>query len=341
MTNQTTTNTTRQIDIKTICANMHKYGKVPTYTAPTAPTRAQDTTDHLTDLCNRRNDLLKVVDIMPTYSADLADTIHELTETVAQIAVYKTLQKLTDSPKDIGTNGVEKCEQMLKAFPHDIRTYKTQDTSTNYSDAFDLFQTAYIAINSLLCSSASLTLADTVFTEVLKNGNEKNYTLFALACKNIREYIHGWSKTDGYKKLHYIIGIADNGQQVTTSKRPQDDLTDIPENTKKAFFDKYGLTAQQQEIFALAIRGEDTATIADLLNIPLRTVQDNLKKGKAKFATASAYAEYITAKNAEKTARAKAEKHTDDAVYQEVYTRAKARTEKAYSEWVTAFHKGV
>ena len=98
------------------------------------------------------------------------------------------------------------------------------------------------------------------------------------------------------------------------------------------------MTAHQNELFALVIRGEDTATIADLLGIPLRTVQDNLKKGKAKFATAQAYAEYITAQNAEKLAKAKAEKNPTDSVYQITYTKAQHRTATAYTAWKTAFH---
>jgi Fe2+ or Zn2+ uptake regulation protein len=316
-------------------------------TIATATTNAkEETKNRLTALTKKRNEILHILEnfadiTKETLTAELTETVQELCETMAQIAVYKTLFKLSDSAKDITTNGAKMCEKMYKDFTRDMATYRTHNTAETYTDAMDLFNIAYMDIWQYLNGSAPLDLDTTVYTKVSKNGTEKNYTLFQYACKSIRESIHSWSKSDNYKRLHYIIGIADNGQQVTTSKRPQDDLTDIPENTKKAFFDKYGLTAQEQEIISLLIRGEDIPTIAKLLNIPTVTAYKQTARAKAKFATASAYAEYITAKNAEKVARAKAEKHIDDTVYQEVYTRAKARTAKAYDEWVIAFHKGV
>lgn len=312
---------------------------IKTYDKPTAPTeQKQNTTDHLNELTTHRNELLKALEHTDIIRADFNKIVNELCETVAQIATYKTLLKLSDSPKDISTSGAEKCAEMYRAFTFDMIIYRTHSTEETYSDAMDLFNLAYIEVWQYLNSSAPLTLDTTVYTETLKNGNEKNYTLFQTACKEIRAYIHSWSKSDNYKKLHYIVGIADNGEQVTTSKRPEDDLSDITETTKTAFFKKYGLTAQQQEIMYYIVNGEKADTISELLNIPLRTVQDNIKKAKAKFATASAYAEYITAKNAEKTAKAKAEKYATDTVYQSAYTRAQERTAKALKEWRDIFH---
>lgn len=301
-------------------------------------TQREETTARLNELMQNRNALIKALSTTNLVKPMFEKTVHELCETIAQISVYKTLLKLSDSPKDISVSGSEKCLEMYRQFTFDMITYRHNDTTQTYSDAMDLFNIAYMEVWQYLHTSAPLTLDDTVETKVLKNGTEKNYTIFQTACKSIREYIHGWSKTDQYKKLHYIVGIADNGEVVTTSKRPADSLTDIDESTKTAFFEKYGLTAQQQEIFALVIRGEDTATIAQLLNIPLRTVQDNLKKGKAKFATAQAYAEYVTAQNAEKLAKAKAEKNPTDSVYQITYTKAQERTAQAYTAWKTAFY---
>ena len=48
--------------------------------------------------------------------------------------------------------------------------------------------------------------------------------------------------------------------------------------------------------------------------------------------------EYITAKNAEKVARAKAEKHSTDKTYTDIYTRAQERTAQALNAWQTAFY---
>ena len=301
-------------------------------------TTKQATTDRLTELMHLRNELLKALESTALVKPLFDNTINDLCETIAQISVYKTLLKLSDSPKDISTSGSEMCSKLYRTFSDDMRIYRTKDTTQNYSDAFDLYQIAYVEIWQYLNSSAPLTLADTVRTETLKNGNEKNYTIFQTACKEIRSYIHSWSKSDNFKKLHYLIGYTDKGEQVTTSKRPQDDVTDITEQDRKKTFNKYGLTAQQQDIISLVIRGEKAETIATLLNMPLRTVQDNIKKAKAKFTTANAYAEYITAKNAEKIARAKAEKHESDRLYLDLYAKAKDRTEKAKANWKTAFY---
>lgn len=337
-TNQTTkTNRTATEMLKAI-----KTFDTPKATAQ-APNKSTDTkqktTDHLTELMNRRNDLIKALESSELVKPIFDNLVNDLCETIAQISVYKTLLKLSDSPKDITESGSKKCFEMYRSFSDDMRIYKHQDTESAYSDAFDLFQIAFVQVWEYLHTTAPLTLSDTVETKVLKNGTEKNYTIFQTACKSIREYINSWSKTDNYKKLHYIIGIADNGDIVASSKRPTDTLSDIDQATKTAFFTKYGLTAQQQEITALLMRGEKADTISKLLNIPLRTVQDNIKKAKAKFTTAQAYAEYITAKNAEKLAKAKAEKNESDPLYKDIYTKAQDRTAKAYTEWQTAYHK--
>lgn len=299
----------------------------------------QATTDRLTALVNERNELLKALEHTDIVQEQFNATVHTLCETVAQIAVYKTLLKLSDGAKDITQSGADMCDRLYRSFVRDMHTYRTADLNETYSDAMDLFNLAYMEIWQYLKSTAPLTLTDTVYTRVLKNGNEKNYTLFQVACKGIREYIHSWSKTDNYKTLHYIVGFTDNGEQVTTSTRPQDDLTDITAQDRNRLYNKYGLTAQQQEIISLVINGEKADTIATLLNMPLRTVQDNIKKAKAKFATASAYAEYITAKNAEKIARAKAEKHTADRLYLNIYEKAQERTATALKTWQSLFHK--
>ena len=331
-TNQTTTTNRKPI------AEIKK--SIKTFDTATAPQDTkQDTTNHLTELANRRNELLKALEHTDIVKEQFNQTVNELCETMAQIAVYKTLFKLSDSAKDISTSGAKMCEKLYKDFTTDMVTYRTNDTTANYSDAMDLFNLAYMDIWQYLNGSAPLDLDTTVHTKVLKNGTEKNYTLFQYACKSIRESIHSWSKSDGYKKLHYVIGVADNGEMVTSSKRPTDKLTDIDQTTKTAFFTKYGLTAQQQEIMYLVIKGEKADTIALLLNMPLRTVQDNIKKAKAKFTTASAYAEYITAKNAEKTAQAKAEKYSTDTVYQDIYRKAQDRTAKALTDWQKVFAK--
>ena len=310
-------------------------------TNQTTTTTKEKTTERLNALMEKRNELINVLSLYPSLDevkTAKAQTVHELCETIGQIATYKTLLKLSDAPKDIGTSGAEMCEKMLYSFPFDMHIYRTGDITAIYSDAMDIYQVAYFEVWKVLDLSVPLTLNDTVYTQALQNGNEKNYTIFQTACKSIRDYIHSWSKSQDLKKLHYLIGYTESGKQITTSKRPQDDLQDIDEQDRKKTFNKYGLTAQQQEIISLVIRGEKAETIATLLNMPLRTAQDNIKKAKAKFATANTYAEYITAKNAEKIAKAKAEKHENDRLYLDIYEKAKDRTAKAKANWKIAFY---
>lgn len=299
----------------------------------------QATTERLNTLCEKRNALLLALEQSQTVAEDFRATAHELAETIAQIATYKTLLKLSDGAKDITTSGAEQCEKMLLAFPHDLRVYHNGDYTAIYSDAMDLFSVAYLELWQYFSALVPLALTDTVYTRVLKNGTEKDYTLFQVACKSIREYIHSWSGKDDFKRLHYCIGFTDDGKQVTTSTRPQDDLQGITDNDRARLFSKYGLTAQQQDIIALVINGESAESIARLLGIPLRTVQDNIKKAKARFITASAYAELCTARNAEKVAKAKAEKHADNGLYLRIYEKAQERTAQALTAWRSAFHK--
>lgn len=297
------------------------------------------TRNRLEALTKQRNELLKALEHTDIVKEQFNATVYELTETIAQIATYKTLLKLSDSPKDISQSGADMCADMLRSFPFDLRLYKNNDITNIYSDAMDIYQTAYFEVWQILRLNTPLTLDDTVLTRALKNGNEKNYTIFQVACKSIREYIHSWSKTDQFKTLHYVVGFTDNGEQVTTSTKPKDDLSDITDKDRNRLFNKHGLTAQQQEILKLVINGEKADTIATLLNMPLRTVQDNIKKAKAKFATASAYAEYITAKNAEKVAKAKAENNNSDRLYLSIYEKAQQRTATALKTWQDLFHK--
>ena len=299
----------------------------------------QATKNRLEELAEKRNALLHALTVSQTVKIDFNATVEELCSTVAQIATYKTLNRLADGAKDIGQSGADICLKMLRQFPLDMVIYRTNNLQEIYSDAMDIYHTAYLEVWQILHRQTPLNLDDTVLTIVQKNGNEKNYTIFQTACKSIRDYIRSWSSRDDFKKLQYVIGFAENGEQVTTSHKPKDDLQGIEEEHYTAFFNKYGLTDKQATICHLLINGETPQSIASALNIPLRTAQDQIKKIKAKFATASAYAEYITAKNAEKIAKAKAEKHREDKVYLSIYEQAQKRTAAALTTWKNLFHK--
>lgn len=329
-------------------------------TTTTTTTKREETKNRLNDLVTRRNALVNALEISTDiFKPQFDEIVTELCETVAQIATYKTLLKLSDGAKDITQSGADMCQKMLYSFPVDMHIYRTGDLTAIYSDAMDIYHTAYFEVWQILKNSVPLSLDDTVFTRQLKNGDVKNYTVFQVACKSIREYIHAWSKGDQYKKLHYVIGFTDKGEQVTTSKRPQDDLTDIDEKTKNRFFNKYGLTAKEQEIIKLKMQNKDAEEIAYLLNIPCVTVWKNIARAKAKFATATAYEELCTARNAEKRAKAEFEKasqeyeegdlpDTEEIEKAEIekleffsnrYKTAQDRTAKALEKWKKEFYK--
>lgn len=316
-----------------------KFAPLPKPKQKTRAERQEETRNRLAELTEKRNALATALKQSQTVRKEFAETVHTLCETVAQISVYKTLLKLSDSAKDITQSGADKCDEMLRTFNADMRLYRTANSVENYSDAMDLFIVAYMEIWQYLSTSAPLTLSDTVQTRVLKNGTEKNYNLFQTACKSIREYVHTWSEKNDLKKMHYLVGYTDEGKQVTTTKKPPVDVQSISTAERKRVFDKYGLTAQEQELISLLINGENADTIAELLNVPRVTVYKQIAKAKAKFATASAYAEYITAKNAEKLAKAKAEKYTTDSTYATIYTKAQERTAKALQQWKKTFYE--
>jgi DNA-binding CsgD family transcriptional regulator len=361
MKNTTTTTTKKFVSAEELQTIREKTAKAESlYSAPVltvaTANRKEETENRLNALMEKRNDLIKALEInADIFRADFENTVHELCETVAQIAVYKTLLNLANNvvsfnnitetetekgkKQTITTSGADLCQELYYRFAYDMHLYKTGDITGTYSDAMDLFTTAYMEIWKYLKSPAPLTLNDTVYTKALKKGAEKNYTLFQTACKEIREYIRAWSKSDNYKKLHYIVGFTDKGEQVTTSKRPQDDLADITAQDRKKIFNKYGLTAREQEVLHLVISGENGDSIAVLLGISRVTAFQTIARAKAKFVTASAYAEYITAKNAEKVARAKAEKHKTDKLYQRIYAQAQDRTAKALEKWKREFYK--
>ena len=326
-----------------------------------------ETADRLADLMSKRNDLIRAVEMLhgirtqgnnanhaeEIASERLTAIINELCETLAQIAVYKTLRHLADSVTSFGmteqtetnghrqtitTSGTDYCEKLYHSFAHDMHIYRTNDTADIYTDSMDLFTTAYMTIYAYLRTPAPLTLDDIVLTIPKANGEEKNYTIYQTACKTIREYIHTWSTSAEYKKLHYIIGFTDDGRQITTSKRPADDLADITDRDRVNLYKRYGLTARECAVLDMTINGDSAEEIADMLHITAVTVWQTLARAKAKFTTASAYAEYITAKNAEKRAKAKAEKETADRIYLEIYEKAKARTAHALNEWKKAFN---
>jgi hypothetical protein len=181
--------------------------------------------------------------------------------------------------------------ELLKSLYFDIQTLKNAENDAfiteTLTDAIDLVQVASEAIIPYFCNNVIFELSDTVYTKVLKNGNEKNYTVFSLACKAIREYITAQQTTQNFKKLHYVIGYTDTGKEITTTKKPVDTLENIELEKVKEFFVKCNLTTAQQEVIVLYMQWTDSTKgkkrkytlqeIANKLNISVDSAKDRLK----------------------------------------------------------------
>lgn len=263
-------------------------------------TTNNNTKTNLEKLMQKRNTFLKNgFDL-----CDLEEINTELIQTISQIAAFKTLKFLAFNNATISTEtdteqktsfGYNMSVELLKSLYFDIEKLRNatneneaiQDVfiTENLSDAIDLVQVASETIIPFICSTAQLKLTDTVYTKVLKNGNEKNYTLFSLACKAIREYITKQQQTRQYKKLAYVIGYTDNGTEITTTKRPKNDISDTDTETKQNFLNKYKLTEQEQTAILHLFDGLTTTETAEKMQVSKRTIERALKSAKEKILT--------------------------------------------------------
>lgn len=250
------------------------------------------TQDKLHELMQQRNDLLT-----KGFSVQDLDAINtELVTTLAQIATYKTLKFLMSNNATVSTEteatdngqnnsfGFDMSVKLLSTLPKDIKTLQAQLTDNEtLTDAIDLVQVASEKLIPFICSTLVFNLSDTVYTKTLKNGNEKSYSVFALACKGIREYITSQQQTRQYKKQAYIIGYTDNGTEILTTKRPKNDITDISTHNKVQFLKRYNLTSQEQTALFNLLKGKTTTEIADYMQVSKRTIERAIKSGKEKI----------------------------------------------------------
>ena len=254
-------------------------------TTQTTPT----TKDILHDLMTNRNDC-----ILKGFTHNLESINTELIQTIAQIATYKTLKFLQSNNATTGTEteqtdngeknsyGFDISVKFLATLTRDIKTLNNQNTDETITDAFDLVQIASETITPYFQSNAIFTLNDTVYTKTLKNGNEKNYTIFSLACKGIREYITAQQQRQ-YKKLSYSLGYTDNGTEILTTKKPKNDITDTTETDRQNLLNKYNLTAQEQTAILYLFDGLNTTETAEKMQVSKRTIERALKSAKEKI----------------------------------------------------------
>lgn len=256
-----------------------------TKTNNTQPT----TKDFLQDLMQNRNDC-----IIKGFTHNLESINTELITTIAQIATYKTLKFLQANNATTGTEteqtdngqknsyGFDLSIKFLATLTRDIKTLETQNTDETITDAFDLVQIASETISPYFQSTAIFSLSDTVYTKTLKNGNEKSYTIFSLACKGIRDYITAQQQRQ-YKKLSYIVGYTDNGNVILTTKKPKNDITDTTETDRNNLLNKYNLTAQEQTALLYLFDGLNTTQTAEQMQVSKRTIERALKSAKEKI----------------------------------------------------------
>lgn len=329
----TTTTTSKPSTLPTSARRwMEQRQAITPMQAPASTTR-EDTRARLEQLQERRNALALALTQSATVRADFRESAHALCETVAQIAVYKTLLFLYDSPNSLSNNASEKCGELLREFPHDIRTYQNNESNASdrtFSDAFDLFKEAYVMLWGYLSAPVPLTLADTVRTHEKQDGTLKEYNLFNVASQSVREYINAQSRRDDFKRIQYFLGYTEEGKQITTGKRPKTDTSTITDEERAQFARKYNLTAREQEVIFLVAKGESAQTISALLNIDRKTAERTILNAKKKFPIAYAYDELRNARNAQKVAERKAKENAQDKLYQEILANATNRTKCAH-----------
>lgn len=260
-------------------------------TTKTVTVVTTETQNKLNKLMADRNTLLKngfdVIDIEPLNT--------ELIQTIAQIATYKTLKFLlannatteteTEQTENgqITSYGFDVSLKLLQTLYNDLRLLKNADITETLTDAVDLVQVASAEIIPYFNNCIVFDLVDTVYTKTLKNGNVKNYTVFALACKSIRKYITDQQQTRQYKKQAYIIGYTDNGTEILTTKKPKNDITDISTTDRQKLLNKYNLTEQEQQAILHKLNGLTTTETSKKMQVSKRTIERTLKSAKNKI----------------------------------------------------------
>jgi DNA-directed RNA polymerase specialized sigma24 family protein len=218
---------------------------------------------------------------------------NELINHIATKAVWNTLKYLvnqnatnTATTDDIQAKRDEKTPlgynmalRLLQDLPQDLAILRTKNANTSYQNAIDLYQEVCVSIVPFICSSVELNDNTTVYTKVLKNGNEKDYTLYKLACLSVRRYIENQAQRT-YKKQGYLIGYTDEGKPIYTTKKPQDDINDIDTASREKFLAYYDLTVKEQDIIKHYINGLSVSEIAEQVNMTFEGTKKALYRAK-------------------------------------------------------------
>ena len=259
------------------------------------------TQNHLANLMQERNRLIEWHNrnaVILANCNEFESVNAEIMQTISEIATYKTLKFLMSNNAtnntatentDNGTQNTYGYNMALRLFNsayNDIKIMHNAEITTDIlSDTADLIQESTATLTPYFTAPVVFSLDDIIYTKQLKNGNLKEYTAFQLACKTIRAYITAQDKKQ-YKKLAYVIGITDNGNQVTTTKRPKNDISDTTTEQQTAFIKRYRLTDAEQTAILNHINGKSTTETAEQMGVSKRTIERLLKSAREKIAKA-------------------------------------------------------
>lgn len=268
-------------------------------TNQTNQTKGNETQTHLQDLMQERNKLIKWLEYDTNELAQCGEfeSINaEIVQTISEMATYKTLKFLmsnnatngtaTESNENgtINTYGYNMALKLFNNLYNDINIMHNGQPQDSFSDSADLIQESNKTLIPYFNNNIVFDLDDIIFTKQCKNGNIKEYTAFQVACKSIRAYIQAQDKKQ-YKKLSYVIGFTENGKQVTTTKKPKNDIADIEQEQRKRFISKYHLTDFEQVAILNHINGLSTTESAEKLQVSKRTIERALKSARDKISS--------------------------------------------------------
>lgn len=261
-------------------------------------TTTNETQNKLIEMQTERNHIIEhLLNGNNYYSFNDLQTVNaEIMQTLSEIACYKTLKFLmsnnatngteteTTENGTVNTYGYNMALKLFNNLYNDINIMHNPEILTDIlTDSADLVQESNKALIPYFNNLVIFDLQDTIYTKTLKNGNIKNYNVFQLACKSIRAYIQNQDKKQ-YKKLSYSLGFTDNGTEILTTKRPKNDITDIKQEQKQNFIDKYNLTTLQEQIILDTINGLTVKEIADKMQVTTRAIQKALARAKEQIA---------------------------------------------------------
>ena len=251
-------------------------------------------TNIFAELFTHRNYALSLGDLESNF--EWQESCLELLDGIAITATYKTLNFLVSNGAttekavdDVNAKRNEKTPygynmalKLLQELPNDLTILRTNDSENAYNNAIDLIQEVRNALIPFVYLPIEINPDTVIYTKILKNGNEKDYNLFSLACNTIRKYIQSHAQKE-YKKQAYCIGFTDEGKPIYTTKRPTDNLEDLKKEVRQAFLNQYGLTAKEQEVIAHYINGLKIQDIMPLVNMTFEATKTTLRRAKEKI----------------------------------------------------------